>query len=77
MLLRPWDFQARVLEWGAIAFSSRPSTGREILTMISPQVSRPARLHCPEKWALGPRVPAGPWEEECLPHLVLYPLRHF
>ena len=20
-LLRPWDFQARVLEWGAIAFS--------------------------------------------------------
>ena len=23
-LLRPWDFQARVLEWGAIAFSSQP-----------------------------------------------------
>ena len=22
MLLRPWDFQARVLEWGAIAFSA-------------------------------------------------------
>ena len=29
-LLRPWDFQARVLEWGAIAFSDISSTNHQI-----------------------------------------------
>ena len=38
-LLRPWDFQARVLEWGAIAFSS--------ISTNSPKYSQWNFYYCP------------------------------
>ena len=34
-LLRPWDFQAKILEWGAIAFSQEDAQASSNLSAIN------------------------------------------
>ena len=59
-LLRPWDFPARVLEWGALAFSEKnteelykkdlynPDNHDGVITDLEPDI-----LECESRWALG------------------------
>ena len=76
-LLCPWDFQARVLEWGTVAFSdyslrdmlpSRPCGGLVRRALLSAALYRREAEARREVHCLGPT--AGWWGRNSDPHMV-------